>query len=47
MASDCMQLAGDAPGPDLKAHFLRMAREWAILADRDPDVADETGHRAG
>jgi hypothetical protein len=42
-----MQLAGDAPDPGLKAHFLRMAREWAMLADRDPDVAAETGGRAG
>jgi hypothetical protein len=47
LASDCMQLAGDAPDPGLKAHFLRMAREWAMLADRDPDVAAETGGRAG
>jgi hypothetical protein len=47
LASDCMQLAGDAPDPDLKAHFLRMAQEWAMLADRDPGVAVETSDRAG
>jgi hypothetical protein len=32
LAADCRNLAADAPEPDLRAHFLRMAGMWAELA---------------
>src|SRR5476649_824315 len=35
LASDCMQLAGDAHSPALQSHFLRMAREWTTLRNGD------------
>jgi hypothetical protein len=41
MESDCMQLAGDVKSPDLQAHFIRMAREWSSLAERDSVVDTE------
>ena len=34
LAAECRGLADDAPEPDLRAHFLRMASEWAELALR-------------
>ena len=42
MEADCMQLAGDVLSPDLQAHFIRMAKEWSILAKRDSIVDAET-----
>jgi hypothetical protein len=36
LASDCMQLAGDVDRPALRSHFIRIARVWTTLADRDP-----------
>lgn len=34
LATECRALAADAPGPDLRAHFLRMASIWTELADQ-------------
>jgi hypothetical protein len=34
----CMQLACDLRRPDWQAHFLRMAKEWRRLAERDPSA---------
>ena len=31
MATDCMQLAGDAHNPALQSHFVRLARIWSDL----------------
>ena len=42
MEADCMQLAGDVQSPDLQAHFVRMAKEWSLLAERDSIVDAET-----
>ena len=39
MEADCLQLAGDVQSPDLQAHFIRMAKQWSLLAKRD-SVAD-------
>ena len=36
LASDCRQLAFDVPGPALKSHFVRMAREFEALAAASP-----------
>ena len=33
LAAECRGLAADAPEPDLRAHFLRMASMWTQLAD--------------
>jgi hypothetical protein len=33
LASDCMQLAGDARNPALQSQFLRMGKLWTHLAD--------------
>jgi hypothetical protein len=33
-AAECEGLAADAPEPDLRAYFLRMAVMWAELADQ-------------
>ena len=44
LASDCMQLAGDAPSPALQSHFLRMARVWTTRADRGPSADTQTKH---
>ena len=38
LEADCMQLAGDAPNPNLQSHFLRMARAWLALAVSGPSV---------
>jgi hypothetical protein len=35
LEADCMQLAGEIGRPDWQAHYLRMARQWRSLADRD------------
>ena len=42
MEADCMQLAGDVQSPDLQAYYIRMAKEWSILAKRDSIVDAET-----
>jgi hypothetical protein len=34
LAAECRGLAADVPEPDLRAHFLRMARTWTELADQ-------------
>ncbi len=34
LAAECRRLAADAPEPDLRAHFLRMACTWTELADQ-------------
>ena len=34
LAAECRGLAADAPEPDLKAHFLRLATSWEEIADR-------------
>jgi hypothetical protein len=34
LASECRRLAADVPTPGLMAHFLRMAKMWAELADQ-------------
>jgi hypothetical protein len=31
-AAECEDLAADVPEPDLRAHFLHMARIWTQLA---------------
>ena len=36
LASDCRQLACNVPGPALKSHFNRMAREFEALAAASP-----------
>jgi hypothetical protein len=35
LEADCKQLAADVHGRDLQAHFIRMAKEWSLLAKRD------------
>jgi hypothetical protein len=45
LATDCMQLAGDAPSPALQSHFLRMARVWTTLADQGPSADTQTKNR--
>lgn len=42
MEADCMQLAGDVHSPDLQAHFIRMAKEWSVLAKQDSIIDVET-----
>jgi hypothetical protein len=32
LAAECTGLAADAPEPDLRMHFLRLARMWTELA---------------
>jgi hypothetical protein len=34
LAAEFRSLAADAPTPDLRAHFLRMAGMWTKLADQ-------------
>lgn len=34
MAADCLNMAADVSDPDLKAHFIGMAKLWPILASR-------------
>jgi hypothetical protein len=34
LAAECRNLAADAPEPDLKTHFVRMARMWTELANQ-------------
>jgi hypothetical protein len=46
MASDLRQLAKETSDPDLKEHWLRMARQWSGEVDdpaRDDTEVDETG----
>ena len=45
LAADCMQLAGDVHSPALQSHFLRMAREWSILADQRPNTDTQIKNR--
>jgi hypothetical protein len=45
LASDLRQLAKEAPDPDLKEHWLRMARQWSGEVDesaQDDTEVDET-----
>ena len=42
LEADCMQLACDVQSPDLQAHFVRMAKEWSLLAKGDSIVDAET-----
>jgi hypothetical protein len=42
MEADCKQLAGDVQSPDLQAHFVRMAKEWSLLAKSDLIVDAQT-----
>jgi hypothetical protein len=44
LAADCMQLAGDVHSTTLQSHFLRMAREWRILADQSPRAPIQTNN---
>jgi hypothetical protein len=39
----CMQLAYDLRRPDWQAHFVRMAKEWRRLAERDPSALAVAG----
>ena len=39
LSADCMQLAGDAPTPELQRHYLQMAQTWSALAESGPDGA--------
>jgi hypothetical protein len=32
LEADCLQLADAIDSPSLKSHFIRMAKEWSILA---------------
>ena len=41
LASDLMQLAKETLSPDLKAHCLRMARQWSDEAEEH--AKDDTG----
>jgi hypothetical protein len=41
LASDLRQLAKDTLDPELKAHCLRMAKQWSDEADEPPK--DDTG----
>ena len=34
LAAECRELATDAPEPDLRAHFLRLANIWTELAEQ-------------
>ena len=34
LAAECRGLAADAPEPDLRVHFLHLARIWTELADQ-------------
>jgi hypothetical protein len=34
LAAECRGLAADAPEPDLRAHFLRLASLWGELANQ-------------
>jgi hypothetical protein len=34
LAAECRGLAADAPEPDLRVHFLHLARMWTELADQ-------------
>jgi hypothetical protein len=34
LAAECRGLAADVPGPNLRAHFIRMASMWTELADQ-------------
>jgi hypothetical protein len=42
LEADCMQLAGDLHSATLQSHFLRMAREWRLLADQGPSAPIQT-----
>ena len=41
LASDLKQLANDTLNPDLKAHCLRMAKQWS--GEGDEPAKDDTG----
>jgi hypothetical protein len=42
LASDCSQLARDAPSPKWKSHFARMAEVWRAGAERNAEVLTKT-----
>jgi hypothetical protein len=37
LAAECLQLAAEAK-PDLRSHFVQMAKAWTILAEGEPGV---------
>jgi hypothetical protein len=39
MASDCMELAGDAHSPDLQRQFLKLARQLTAAVEPIPTPA--------
>jgi hypothetical protein len=41
LASDLRQLAKETPDPDLRAHCLRIAKQWSDEADEP--TKDDTG----
>jgi hypothetical protein len=44
LASDLRQLAKETSDPDLREHWLRMARQWSGEADEPDDTGvDDTG----
>jgi hypothetical protein len=40
LAADSMQLACDVRNPALRAHFVRMGKEWTVLAERGPSATN-------
>jgi len=36
LEADCRELAWNAPSPNLKLHFVRMAKTWSALAVTEP-----------
>jgi hypothetical protein len=42
LAAECMQLARSTDNPDLKAHFLGVAKIWTSLAEGQLDTGPET-----
>jgi hypothetical protein len=36
LAAECVQMARDVDHSDLQRHFLQMAYEWSIKAERGP-----------
>jgi hypothetical protein len=38
LETDCLQLAADAPNPNVQSHFVRMARVWSGLAVSGPSA---------
>jgi hypothetical protein len=38
LASDCMELAGNALSPALQSHLIAMARQWTAAAERSAPI---------